>query len=502
MTTHTDNFTETYIESKDSTVQHTQRYPESFLKIILLGFSLIGIPLIVALIDSAVTIDRLANQSRDTVYQATQMTRGSRILIDEILVMERSVKQAFILRDLSLLENYFHAHSSFVSTAKDLIERSLHIKQRLSLENILSLENEVFLKVEGIQEITESLRNLANDFSSLLELIKESSVMGNELIDQEVDKMLAMAGKARADVEIQLLALIPFVILLALAFSILLTRPIRQIDEAIYNMGQGEFSKPIRIKGPQNLKHIGNRLDWMRQRLLKSEEQKSQFLRHVSHELKTPLTAIREGADLLAEGVTGKLTAKQQLIADILHSSSLQLQKRIEDLLQFSAIHANQTTLVKRQASLKRILNEVIQNQNLTILRKCLRINMNCPVLMFECDVEKVQIILDNLLSNAVKFSPPNGKIDIIVTHENGKIIFDISDAGVGVHETDKEKIFEPFYQGQFIPDSHVQGTGLGLSIAREFALAHGGNVALIQQKDLGAHFRLTLPISDNERTL
>ncbi|MEK7792095.1 MAG: hypothetical protein AAB306_03005, partial [Pseudomonadota bacterium] len=204
MATHTNNLSETYIESDDSTAQHIQRFPESFLKIILLGFSLIGIPLIVALIDSAMTIDRLANQSRDTVYQATQTTRGNRILIDEILVMERSVKQTFILRDLSLLENYFHAHSRFVSTAKDLIERSLHVKQRLFLENILSLENEVFLQVENTREITENLRSLTNDFSSLIELTKDSSVMGNELIDQEVDKMLDMAKVTPKDYVIDL----------------------------------------------------------------------------------------------------------------------------------------------------------------------------------------------------------------------------------------------------------------------------------------------------------
>lgn len=74
---------------------------------------------------------------------------------------------------------------------------------------------------------------------------------------------------------------------------------------------------------------------------------------------------------------------------------------------------------------------------------------------------------------------------------------FDIMDAGPGIEEGEHEKIFEPFYQGRQMVDSHVRGTGLGLSIAREYVLAHGGNIELVPQPGRGAHFRLTIPISD-----
>jgi two-component system sensor histidine kinase GlrK len=299
----------------------------------------------------------------------------------------------------------------------------------------------------------------------------------------------------------QLIALIPFAILLALVFSLLIARPIRQIDEAIYTMGQGELSKPVRVRGPQNLIYLGERLDWMRRRLLKLEEQKIQFLRHVSHELKTPLTSIREGVDLLAEGVAGKLTKKQQQIANILHNSSIQLQKRIEDLLSYSALQTEKSALVKHQTNLAIILDEVLQNQNLSIMSKNLKILRNCPTLLLKCDKEKIKIIMDNLISNAIKFSPQNSCIEIILTQTNGSIQLDITDAGIGIHKTDQKKIFEPFYQGKSVPDAHVKGTGLGLSIAREYALAHGGNLELIQKAGEGAHFQLTLPASELEES-
>ncbi len=489
-------------ESSNFNVNKIQRYPKSFLKLILFGFSLVGIPLILALINSAITIDNLAAQSRDTVYQATQITHGNRVLVDETLAMERSLRQALILSDSSLLEGYFLAHKKFDTMAEKLTGLPLPTEQKLLLKKIRLSEAIVYKSILEAKDYPAIYYDQIEAFSSILASVKDFTVMGNILINQEVDKMLETANQTRTNVGVQLLALVPFVIALAVIFSIAITRPIRQIDEAIYNMGQGELSKPIHVGGPQSLEYLGNRLDWMRRRLLKLEEQKIQFLRHVSHELKTPLTAIREGADLLAEGVTGNLSKQQQLIADILHSSSLQLQKRIEDLLSYSAIQAEKTTLVKNIVNLSKIIDHVIQNQNLSIMSKELTINRNYPDLIFECDKDKIQIILDNILSNAVKFSPVKGHIDIHAAKNNESIQVDIVDTGVGIHDTDKEKIFEPFYQGQFVPNAHVRGTGLGLSIAREFALAHGGDIKLIQQTEGGACFRLILPISDIEEAL
>ncbi|SFP36446.1 two-component system, NtrC family, sensor histidine kinase GlrK [Nitrosomonas cryotolerans] len=487
-------------ESHNTIPMQKQRYPKSFLKLMLFGFSIIGLPLIGALINSAMSIDRLAEQSRKTVHQATQVTLGNRVLIDEIRTMERSIRQALILGDMSLLEGYFRAHSKFEMTAEKLWEHSSHIEQRLLLEKIRLSETTIFMEIlTAIDDSPEDLRGLVENFTGLMESANNFSIMGQNLIGVDVSEMLDMASHARTVVEWQLLALIPFVILLALIFSVLITRPIRQIDEAIYKMGQGELSKPVCVEGPQNLKYIGIRLDWMRRRLLKLEDQKIQFLRHVSHELKTPLAAIREGADLLAEGITGQLTKKQQLIANILHSSSLQLQKRIEDLLSYSALETDKTALVKHQVKLAKILDEVLQNQNLSIMSKRLEIIRDCPGLMLECDSEKIKIILDNLLSNAVKFSPPCGVIQIKVVQTNKLVQLDIVDMGVGIHKVDQEKIFEPFYQGRSVANTHVRGTGLGLSIAREYAFAHGGNIELIQQSEVGAHFRLTLPLNDTE---
>lgn len=496
----TDSFTSKMDDKSDSIRQAELRHnPRSFLKLILLGFSLVGLPLIAALIYSATSIDQLAEQSRKTIYQATQITHGSSILIDEIIVMERSIQHAHILEDMSLLEGYFQAHTNFEKMATKLLEISPNLEQQLLLEKLRLFETTIFREVLTLYDTPQNLRDLLDQLATMLILAQDFSAENYRVIGKNVNEMGEMAARARSLVERELLILIPFVILLALAFSVFIARPLRQIDEAIYNMGQGRLSNVVCVNGPQNLKYLGSRLDWMRRRLLKLEEQKIQFLRHISHELKTPLTAIREGANLLAEGIVGDLNKKQRQIADILHTSSIQLQKRIEDLLNFSALQADRSALIKQRANLAQIITSVLKDQNLFIMSRKIKIDLNCSDLQLECDKQKIGIIIDNLLSNAIKFSPLESCIKIHAEQIDQFIQVDIIDNGIGIDMVDRDKVFEPFYQGRSMPDSHIRGTGLGLSIAREYALAHGGNLKLIEHIGQGAHFRLTLPIHDPE---
>lgn len=507
-----ENIMNAHIESvpADSTVPGTaptpwlqqNRNPKSLLKLILLGFSLISLPLIVALINSAMSIDELADQSSKAVYQASQMANGSNVLANEVLVMERSVRQAFILNDPSLLDGYFKAHSRFTDTALSLEKLSSHAGQKQSLEQLRLSEVTILQEVSATRDNPQELYRIIDHFPSVMEKAQIFSDSGRALIELEVNEMRNMADRSLSTVMWQMLALIPFVIFLGIFFSFLITRPIRQIHEAIHALGQGELSRTVAISGPRDLVYLGERLDWMRQRLLALEVQKTRFLRHISHELKTPLTAIREGADLLVEGVVGDLTLKQQQIASILYNNSLQLQKRIEDLLNYSALQTEKSALVRTTVRLDTLIDNVLQAQKLTIMNKHLTVTRpDCNVAL-NCDPQKICVILDNLLSNAIKFSPSGAQIDIAISQTGESVQIDIADQGPGIDEADQGRIFEPFYQGRKIPDNlHARGTGLGLSIAREYAAAHSGNIELVRQEAIGARFRLVLPVGRPEES-
>ena len=468
-------------------------HPKSFSGLILAGFLLASLPLMLSLMYSAASINQLAKQNRQVVYKAEQIAHFSRLLIDYATTMEHSVKLSSILADESLLKNYYQNREKFRETLANLGTLPLTPKQGELLQTIDTAESAIF------QEVTaQSHQNEWHvDFSPLMDSTQSFLNHGDAPIEREVGAMQEMADQANRIIVWLLIALIPVVILLAFGFSILIARPIRQIDEVIRAMGNGNLSNAVRIKGPQDLQQLGDRLDWMRLRLLEIEQQKSTFLQHVSHELKTPLTSIREGANLLSEGIAGELTANQQEIVRILATNSIQLQKRIEDLLNFSALQSEKVVLIKQKVALRPLLELVVHDQYLAITNKTLRIELLCPEISMTCDEQKFRTIVDNLLSNAIKYSPSGGLIKLHATETDRALRLDVIDFGQGIDNMDKEKIFEAFYQGRRAPQSHIRGTGLGLSIAREYTLAHGGTITLAEQEE-GTCFRLEFPLNPN----
>jgi two-component system sensor histidine kinase GlrK len=470
-------------------------HPKSFSGLILAGFLLASLPLILSLIYSAASINQLAKQNRQVVYKAERIAHFSRILIEHAAAMERSVKLSFILADKSLLKNYYQSHEKFRDALANLSTLPLTSAQRQLVQVIGSSESAIFRDVTKISQSHKQTDQWRVDFSSLMDSTQAFLNHGDAPIEREVGAMQEMADRANRIIIWLLVGLIPFAVLLAFGFSRLIARPTRQIDDAIRSMGNGNLSDAIKINGPQDLQQMGERLNWMRLRLLEIEDQKSTFLQHVSHELKTPLTSIREGANLLSEGIAGKLTAKQGEIARILFSNSIQLQKRIEDLLNFSEIQSDKIVLFKQKTALKSMIDAVVRDQYLALTNKSLQIELLCPDLSIECDQQKFHIIVDNLLSNAIKHSPSGGLIKVQASGINNTLSLDVIDFGSGIDAADREKIFEAFYQGRRAPQSHIRGTGLGLSIARQYALAHGGTIELAEQGE-GTCFRVTLPLN------
>lgn len=477
-------------------------YPRSFLMLIAIGFLLVAVPLIVGLVNSAISIDRLAAQSQRAVYQAAQVAHGSRVLADEITAMERSVRQYIILNDESLLEGYTQAHAKFRETATTLSALPLNNQQRKLLDQLMEQEEATFAKISANRQSPAALQSVAGEFEPLLGWAQVISAQGNALIEHEVDAMREMAERARRVVVWQVLALIPVAAFLVIGFTILIVRPIRQIDEAIRRMGQGELGDPVAVEGPQDLKYLGERLNWMRNSLLEVEEQKTKFLQHISHELKTPLTALREGAELLAEGAVGKLAPEQQQVAEILRHNGVQLQRLIEDLLNYSAVQREKLALDLGPVPMREVVDRVVNDHRLVAMNKNVQWRLECPDIQMRGDREKIRIILDNLASNALKFSPAGSAIGIRVGWDDEHVIIDVVDAGPGVPPAERAKVFDAFYQGRNAAEGHVKGTGLGLSIAKEYALLHQGSLELLDDVQAGAHFQVRLPLQPIEESL
>jgi two-component system sensor histidine kinase GlrK len=475
--------------------------PKSFLKLVLSGFALVMLPLIVAVIDAAIRVDRLAEQSQRTVSRAVQVLQGSRTLAEQATAMERYVKQFQVLGDESLFHAYVETHDKFQQVAHNLVAIIRDAAQEQQLAALTTKEQTLFETVQAHLRQPDQLTALTPEFTTLKELARAIRAENDKLTDRDTEAMREEAASVRRLFVWQAVALILGAVLFSAIFVGLISRPIRQIDHAIQRLGAGEFGTAIQIAGPHDLQYLGQRLNWLRGRLRALEDEKRTFLQHVSHELKTPLTALREGTALLEEGVVGQLNEAQREIVDILEQNGTQLQKLIEDLLHFHLAEARHAALDIQPLHLERVLEDVLTDHKLAMMAKEIEVHLVAPPVVLPGDRAKLRIAIDNLLSNAVKYSPRGGTISVALTYEAGIVVLDVRDTGPGVAAEDKPRIFEAFYQGAAAYEGHVKGSGLGLAIAHEYVTAHHGRLEIVDDVSHGAHFRLTLPTSNGKET-
>jgi len=468
-------------------------YPSSFLKLLLIGFAFAIFPLLLAFANANIAFDKLAQQSEITIYNAVETTRAVRILQEQIHLMERSIRQYYVLQDDVLLNNYKQAAGSFDSATMQL--QNLTTYQPL-LEKINILHQQTQQLQQLILNSTDTKTTqpeILDAFGKITQQIEVIIEENNQAIDNTSSQLTLAAKKTQRNLLIQSLVLIPLALLIAGGIAVMLARPIRRMDKAIKELGEGSYEQEISIDGPGNLRILGQRLDWLRTELKELNEQKQQFLRHVSHELKTPLTAIREATELLNDGIGGALSAQQAEITHILKDNTIRLQRMIENLLNYTKLESIQPKLDLQQVNLPGLIDKVIHAHALSIRNKQLGIETAFNLLKIIADQEKLTIIMDNLIANAVQYSPDHGHIKICSSEDKNQFIIEVIDNGPGLEKADQEKLFDPFYRGTTLRKSLISGSGLGLAITKDLVAAHGGSIKLAPSVK-GAHFVVVLP--------
>jgi two-component system, NtrC family, sensor histidine kinase GlrK len=469
-------------------------YPRSFLGLLLAGFTLVMLPLVAALAYSAWNTERLAGQSRSAVFNASQAARASRALLERIGTIERLAQQAALLDEPEVLQGYARAHRSFRQLAEEIGQLPLDEAQQGALSRTVSHEQSLYDLLTAFPRARVESAEITERVDQLIEAAREVLAINNLIVDREVERLRASADEVQRGLILLLLFSTAVALSIALALTRYIVRPIAAIDNAIRQLGGADFSNPISVRGPEDLRYLGRRLDWLRRRLGEFETQKSRFLRHVSHELKTPLTALREGAELLNDQVAGPLAPAQKQVVSIMRDNSIKLQRLIEELLDYQrALHAAASLEVK-PVVLEALVAEAVKAHELAAQSKGLQLAIDSESDLVEADPEKLRSIIDNLVSNAVKFTPPGGSITVRARVEAGEAVIEVIDSGPGVPPEERESVFNLFFRGRGKGEgTRVKGTGLGLAIARELAEAHGGNIAVVPE-GRGGHFRVTLP--------
>lgn len=469
--------------------------PRTLNGLILVGFGLVALPLLVAVIWALVNLDRAAAQSERLVATGYSSAENNRLLAQQVDSMERVARQYLVLRNsdsLALLQQDLATLESTLENMTPLMEQA----NTMSLARAIRVAARRIVRVLSERGSTRAdMEAAVAEFPTVRQRVTRLSQELNIHIESELRKLEENTQRAQQISAWQTAALVPGTLILIVFFTLLVARPIRQIDRAIAQLGKGGFSKPIEVKGPQDLERLGRQLEWLRLRLLELAQEKNRFLRHMSHELKTPLANIREGTELLLDGTVGQLDQPQREVTDILRMNGLKLQQLIENLLSFSAWQTKSEDLTLTEFPLRALVISVAKERRLALKAAQIRLQLEVEDIVVNADRDKIRTVLDNLLSNAVKFTPKDGVITIRASREPRSFVLEFADSGPGIPEHESPRIFEAFFQGEQQQGGQVAGTGIGLSVVMECIQAHDGSVELVDSEEFsGAHFRIHIP--------
>ncbi|MGY3894106.1 sensor histidine kinase [Aeromonas enterica] len=464
----------------------TKVRPRSLLQVVLMGFVLVLMPLGGMIWHDSQALEHLSQLTSDELERAVRDTRRATLLTTQAIDLERTLRRYAVLGDERILASYQQQLASY---------RSLLADHQISIpdaEAYTGLE-QALTWLDSLQDLTRAkAESTSPKFDEFNHVNQQLEIITRSQVDEHVSRVRATI----ADLMTEIWWVSGFVavlsLLMVLLFTYLIIHPVRQIESRILSLGAGVEPDKRPVDGPAELVLLGERIGWLHDKLKELEQQKYQFLRHVSHELKTPLAVLREGADLLSEQLVGPLTPDQQEICQMLEENSRRLQTLIERLLDFNRL-SQQEVFSLTPVALAPLLSELSAEYRLALESKQISVHLPTDPIRLQAEPYRLRLILDNLFSNAVSYGAKGGQIWVRAGQDANGGWLEVANEGPAIPVAERERIFEPFEQGSIVRQGLLKGSGMGLSIARESAMSLGGELVLVEDEQADVCFRLTL---------
>ena len=425
-----------------------QTLAESFLIPLSIFWRLVLSSLAIVALMAVVNLFAL-RQVRQLTALSTQLVSyhypvidDAQLLITNLYSQLRSQKQYLAVRDPVFLKNFEEEGEQFRNVLAKVQRQENSSEGQKLLEDVFRLYEQHHALFR--QNIGQGRPSVAGQEHRRERLIDEMAGRLQSYIDLHAVKIGAVMTEARArsshaeefTTELGVVTLLLALCLAGLAsYSIL--RPLRRLQEQFQQIGEGNFSQPLEVSTPPDLKGLVDTANWMRTKLRELDDMKSDFLAHTSHELRTPLASVREGTHLLLDEIPGALNNDQRQILRIMNDSSQRLIQMISTLLDLSKMEAGMMEYQIIPTELKRIAGSSIDKVQLLADGKHIQILSDFPPgqLWIPMDGARVEQVLDNILSNALKFGPIGGAVTIqLRAHPERNVVgLSVSDNGPGI---------------------------------------------------------------------
>ena len=271
-----------------------------------------------------------------------------------------------------------------------------------------------------------------------------------------------------------------------------MTRSLRRLSEATTAVAAGSYREPIADSARDEIGALARSFNAMAAQLRRMDETKEEFFATLSHELRSPLTSVREAAHLLRDGVPGALNAKQARLVTLIERSTDRLLRLVNQILELSRLRAGVLPLSREPVDLERVVGRAVEElrpqaeeAGLSLARE--RLGERFDTLG---DEDRLVQVVVNLVANAVRFTPRGGRVTARLVDAAAEVEVQVEDTGVGIPATALPYIFDSWRQAH----RDRGGTGLGLAVVRGVVQAHGGRVTVESHEGKGSRFTVLLP--------
>jgi signal transduction histidine kinase len=245
---------------------------------------------------------------------------------------------------------------------------------------------------------------------------------------------------------------------------------------------------------------VGNSIIRFINQVIRLNKMKSEFVSVASHQLRTPLSAIKWETELLLSKFKKGLNKKQLKNIENIDMLSIRMIRLVNDLLDVARIDQKRLILKKEPVDLCKIVDEIVSETVPFARSRNIEIVLSCPKVKSKIigDSARLKMVVENLLNNAIKYTTNRGKIEIKLIRKDNVLVFSIKDNGVGIPEEQQSRVFEKFFRSDNIVKYQTEGTGLGLYISKNIISQLGGAIWFQSVENLGSIFSFSLPISKN----
>jgi signal transduction histidine kinase len=288
---------------------------------------------------------------------------------------------------------------------------------------------------------------------------------------------------------------ISLTILMVLINTKYLVKPISKLTKATKSLADGHYNVEFDITRQDELGELSHSFFRMAKKLEQMDDMRKEFISNISHDIQSPLSNIKGYTNLLDNDTISKEERSQY--ASIINGEIKRLSTLTKQLLLLASLDRNEDIMNRKHFNVGQQLMGLIRNYQWAINEKGIMLGYSLPDIKVYGDPSLLETVWDNLLSNAIKYNKPNGSIDIVLEEREGSIFVTFEDTGIGMKNSELERIFDRFYRADISRTRTIEGTGLGLSIVATIVKLHSGHITVKSKEKKGTTFIIEMMHGD-----